>query len=68
MGTKLTTFSESSKIVAAASKRVYDKYTDSNGNPSYAYAAGYFESMIANMLLDLPKAKQEYYIELLKGE
>lgn len=67
MGTKITTYREATAIVSDASKRVYEKYQTLDGTPSYAYAAGYFESMIANMIVDLPKAKQQYYIDLLKG-
>lgn len=33
---------------------------------SYAYSTGYYESMIADMLTDMPKARREHYIETLK--
>ena len=33
---------------------------------SYAYSAGFYESMIADMLVDLPKARRDYYIKTLQ--
>ena len=68
MGTKMTKLNESSKIVGEFTKRLINKYQTLDGMPSYAYATGYMESMLAEMLLDLPKAKQQYYIDIMKGE
>lgn len=32
---------------------------------SYAYSTGFYESMIADMLVDLHKTRREHYIETL---
>lgn len=33
---------------------------------SYAYSTGFYESMIADMLVDLPKARREHYVKSLQ--
>jgi hypothetical protein len=67
MGTKLTNRDEVAQIVRNSTDRMAAKYPSFNGLPSHAYAAGYLESMVTNMLLELPKAKQQFYINLLTG-
>lgn len=67
MGTKLTNREDVAQIVKNATDRMAQKYLTMDGNPSHAYAAGYLESMVTGMLLDLPKAKQQFYINLLAG-
>lgn len=67
MGTKLTNRDEVAQIVRNATDRMAQKYLTLDGNPSHAYSAGYLESMVTNMLLDLPKAKQQFYINILAG-
>ncbi|CAB4130051.1 hypothetical protein UFOVP116_245 [uncultured Caudovirales phage] len=32
----------------------------------YAYSAGFYESMIADMLVELPKARRDAYLEMLQ--
>jgi hypothetical protein len=67
MGTKLTNREDVARIVKNATDRMAEKYTTLSGLPSHSYAAGYLESMVTSMLLDLPKAKQQFYINLLAG-
>ena len=43
------------------------KYLDFNGNPSLGYPCGYLQSTLANVLMELPAAKREFYLGLLKG-
>ena len=41
------------------------KYTNLNGTPAYAYAAGYYESLIESMYNRLPKADREFYLKFV---
>lgn len=67
MRTKLTNREEIAQIVKNSTDRMTKKYLTLDGQPSYAYAAGYLESMIATMLLEMPAAKQQFYIQQLAG-
>ena len=67
MGTKLSNRADAAQIVKNATDRMARKYPTRDDLPNYAYTAGYLESMVTNMLLELPKAKQQFYINLLAG-
>ena len=67
MRTKVVSFSEVRDVVDSFVTDASNKYQDFNGNPSLAYPCGYLQSMVTNMLMDLPKAKREHYLSLLKG-
>lgn len=34
----------------------------------HAYAAGYFEAMLANVIAELPAAKQEMYMQMVRRQ
>lgn len=53
--------------IAKMKNDVDSKYSDSSLQPGYAYATGYLQSLVVGMLGDLPKAKQEFYLNQLKG-
>jgi hypothetical protein len=59
------------EMYAAAVKAMVDRQTQRNaceynlGVPCHAYSAGYLESMVASMLCELPKAKRDFYLELI---
>lgn len=38
-----------------------------NDVPNYAYAAGYYETVLAAMFRRLPKADQEQFLQLMEG-
>ena len=67
MGNKVANFTELQATVDAFVTAASNKYQDLNGNPSLAYPCGYLQSMVTNMLMDLPKAQREHYLSLLKG-
>lgn len=65
MGTKLTNRDQVAQIIRNTTDRMARKYATRDGLPSHAYPAGYLESMITSMLLEMPKAKQQFYINQL---
>ena len=67
MGTKVVTLTDLQQVVDEFVTAAANKYHDFNGNPSLAYPCGYLQSMVTNMLMDLPKAKREHYLSILKG-
>lgn len=66
MGTKVVKFEDLQQAVDQFVTAASNKYHDINGNPSLAYPCGYLQSMVTNMLMDLPKAKREHYLSILK--
>jgi len=67
MGTKVVKFEDLQQAVDQFVTAASNKYLDFYGNPSLAYPCGYLQSMVTNMLMDLPKAKREHYLSILKG-
>jgi len=67
MGTKVVKFEDLQQAVDQFVTAASNKYLDFDGNPSLAYPCGYLQSMVTNMLMDLPKAKREHYLSILKG-
>jgi hypothetical protein len=68
MGTKRLTYDQLQQIVSKAAVKLANKYQNYDGQPAYAYSAGYLESMTVSMLSDLPAAKQQFYIKLLEAK
>ena len=66
MGTKRRTYDEVRQIAKVAVEKLANKYQTYDGQPSYAYSAGYLESMVVSMIAELPASKQQYYLELLE--
>ena len=66
MGNKRRTYQEVKQTVEQAVVKLANKYQNFDGQPSYAYATGYLESLVVSMLADLPAAKEQHYLELLE--
>ena len=43
------------------------KYRSLDGNPGYAYACGYLESVCASMFRSLPKKDQQHFLKLIEA-
>ena len=57
----LAEFKETKEIVATFAKKSHEKYE------SYCYAAGYFESMVSELIMELPKEKREFFRKQILG-
>lgn len=57
------------ELYEMAVRAMVDRQTQRNARelnldvPNYAYSAGYLESMVVNMLGDLPAAKRNFYLK-----
>lgn len=56
---RINAFLDESDETRAVIKRFSDKTFKEKG--SFSFAAGYFESVLADVIMQLPKAKREHY-------
>ena len=61
-------YTQAAQLVSDVVDQQASKYCALDGSKSYAYSAGFLQSMVANMLLDMSPARQQHYINVLKGE
>ncbi len=54
-------FKETQEIVGSLINKSHQKYE------SYSFVAGYFQSMVTELIMELPKEKREFFRKQIEG-